>query len=91
MPPCKLELDNTVSQSFIPIICVVTSFAFFKLWYNFSWQLAIDKFLDVIEIDVTNCAIDKLVFRVIVTQNDHGKSLNFVVLSVATLSCRSLL
>ena len=42
--------------------------SFFKLLYNFSSHLAIDKILGVIEIDVTNCAVDKLVFKVIVTQ-----------------------
>ena len=42
---------------------------FFELLYNFSSHLAIDKFLSVIEKDVTNCAVDKLnVFKIIVTQ-----------------------
>ena len=42
---------------------------FFELLYNFSSHLAIDKFLGIIEKDVTNCAVDKLnVFKVIVTQ-----------------------
>ena len=41
---------------------------FFKLLYNFSSHLIIDKFLGVIEIDVSNCAVDKLTFKVIVTQ-----------------------
>ena len=42
---------------------------FSKLLYNFSLHLAIDKFLGIIEKDVTNCAVNKLnVFKVIVTQ-----------------------
>ena len=42
---------------------------FFELLYNFSSHLAIDKFLGIIEKDVTNCTVDKLnVFKVIVTQ-----------------------
>ena len=42
---------------------------FFELLCNFSSHLAIDKFVNIIEKDVTNCAVDKLnIFKVIVTQ-----------------------
>ena len=44
------------------------SLPLFDLFYNLSLHLAIDQFLGIIEIDVTNCAVDKLVFKVIVTQ-----------------------
>ena len=71
MPPCKLELDNTVVAKFYFLSCVSSlpfPLPFFKLLYNFSLHSAIDEFFGVIEIDVTNCAVDKLVFKVIVTQ-----------------------
>ena len=42
---------------------------FFELLYNFYSHLAIDKFLGIMEKDVTNCAVDRLnAFKVIVTQ-----------------------
>ena len=42
---------------------------FFELLNNFSSHLAFDKFLDIIEKDVTNCAVDKRnVFKVIITE-----------------------
>ena len=62
----KLELDNTVVAKFFSnhrFLCL-----FFELLYNFSLNFAIDKFLGVIEQDVTTCAIDKLVFKVVLTQ-----------------------
>ena len=71
-------------------MCVVVFLPIFKLSYSFSSHLAVDKFLGVIEIDVTNCAIDKLVFKVMLHRNDYGKSLIFITFSTATLSCRSL-
>ena len=63
MPPSKLELDNTVVAKFYSNH-VYRRFLlpFFKSLYNFSTQLAIDKFLGAIEIDVTNCAVDFLFY-----------------------------
>ena len=69
MPPSKLELDNAVVTKFFFQSCVsLLPLPFFKLLYNLSSQLAVDKFLGIIERDITNCAVDKLVFKMIVTQ-----------------------
>ena len=69
MPLSKIELDNTVVAKFYSPCVSSLPLSFFELLFNFSSHLAIDKFLGIIEKDVTNCAVDKLnVFKVIVTQ-----------------------
>ena len=69
MPLFKLELDNIVIAKFYSNhVCCRFLCLFFELLYNFSTHLATDKFLGVNEKDFTNCAVDKLVFEVIITK-----------------------
>ena len=63
MPPSKLELRQYCGLKVLFQSCASSlPLPFFKLLNNFSSHLAI------VEIDVANCAVDKLVFKVIVTQ-----------------------
>ena len=69
VPPFKLELDDTVVAKFHSNhVCCRFLCLFFELLYNFSSHLAINKYLGVDDKDITNCAVDKIVFKVIVTQ-----------------------
>ena len=90
MPPFKLELDNTVVAKFYSNhVCRLLSLSF-ELLCNFFSHLAIVKFLGVIEKVVTNCAVDKLVFKVIATQKRLWQIIKFRYIFAATLSLSSL-